>query len=161
MTVEKRLLQHFSKIEFSIPREGLTVLAISAEGQVISQMGQPREDKELQSLGALLAGVWQASEALKDFMSNDESKDDLRLNFQNAHSGYLLLPPSEKNPKIIFAFIFEEQTNPGKIKHLARKIRDHFDEIEIFNQESGKNEELLFKDITEDEVDKLFSFAGI
>lgn len=161
MTIENRLLEHFSKIEFNIPSKGLTVLAISAEGQILSQMGQQRDSRELQSLGALLAGVWQASEALKDFMSDDDSKEDLRLNFQNAHSGYLLLPPSDKNPKIVFAFVFEKQTNPGKIKHLAGKIRDHFDDIEILNQESGKEEELLFKDITEDEVDKLFSFAGI
>lgn len=161
MTIEMRLIKHFSKIPFDLPKEGLTVLAISAEGQVLSQMGYQRERKELQSLGALLAGVWQASEALKDFMSKDDCKEDLKLNFQNAHSGYLVLSPSLKNPKIIFAFVFEEQTNPGKIKHLAGKVRDHFDEIEILNQESGKEEELLFKDITEDEVDTLFSFAGI
>jgi len=161
MTIDKRLLEHFSKIPFDIPSEGLTVLAISKEGQVLSQMGHQRENNDLQSLGALLAGVWQASEALKNFMKKDDSKEDLKLNFQNTHSGYLLLPLTQRNPQIIFAFIFEEQTNPGKIKHVAGKIRDHFDEIEILNQESGKEEELLFKDITEDEVDKLFSFAGI
>ncbi len=161
MTIENRLLEHFSKINFDLPSVGLTVLAISAEGQVLAQMGDERESKELQSLGALLAGVWQASEALKEFMSDDGPKDDLRLNFQNAHSGYLLLPPTEKNPKIVFAFVFQKQTNPGKIKHLAGKIRNHFNEIEILKMDNGKEEELLFKDITEDEVDKLFSFAGI
>ena len=71
------------------------------------------------------------------------------------------MPPSEKNPKIIFAFIFENQTNPGKIKHIAGKIRDHFNSIEILKKENGEKEEFLFKNITEDEVDKLFSFAGI
>ncbi len=161
MTIENTLLEHFSKITFDLPKKGLTVLAISAEGQVLTQMGELRDSKELQSLGALLAGVWQASEALKDFMSEEDSREDLKLNFQNAHSGYLLLPPTQKNPRIVFAFVFEKQTNPGKIKHLAGKIRDHFDEIEIMNLDTGKEEELLFKDITEDEVDKLFSFAGI
>lgn len=161
MTIENKLLEHFSKITFDLPSSGFTVLAISAEGQILAQMGEVKEANELQSLGALLAGVWQASEALKDFMSDDNSKEDLRLNFQNAHSGYLLLPPTKKNPKIIFAFVFEKQTNPGKIKHLAGKIRTHFDEIEIMNVDNGKEEELLFKDITEDEVDKLFSFAGL
>ena len=161
MSVEKTLLEHFSKIDFPIPDKGLTLLAISAEGQVLAQMGEEKKSNELQSLGALLAGVWQASEALKDFMSDEQEKDDRKLNFQHAHSGYLLLPPSEKNPKIIFAFIFENQTNPGKIKHIAGKIRDHFNSIEILKKENGEKEEFLFKNITEDEVDKLFSFAGI
>ncbi len=161
MTVENTLLDHFQKLDLEIPAQGFTILAISAEGQVLAQMGEERESKELQSLGALLAGVWQASEALKDFLTTKEDQDELRLNFQNAHSGYLLLPPSEKNPKITFAFLFEKQTNPGKIKFLAGKIRTHFDEIEILQKDTGKAEEYLFKNITEDEVDKLFSFAGI
>jgi len=161
MSVEKTLQEHFEKLSFDTPRNGFTVLAISADGQVLSQMGDKKDSKELQSLGALLAGVWQASEALKDFMSEDESKENLRLSFQNAHSGYLILPPSEKNPKIIFAFLFEKQTNPGKLKHLAGKIKNHFNEIEILNKDSSESEEFLFKNITEDEVDKLFSFAGL
>ena len=161
MTVENTLLDHYKKLDVEIPSTGFTILAISAEGQVLAQMGEEKERKDLQSLGALLAGVWQASEALKDFMSTEEDKDELRLNFQNAHSGYLLLPPTPKNPKITFAFLFEKQTNPGKIKYLAGKIRSHFDEIEILRKDMGSEEEYLFKNITEDEVDKLFSFAGI
>jgi predicted regulator of Ras-like GTPase activity (Roadblock/LC7/MglB family) len=161
MIVEKKLQAHFEKIDFELPSKGFTILAISAEGQVLTQLGEAKNNKELQSLGALLAGVWQASEALKDFMDKDVSKDELKLTFQNTDSGYLLLPPTEKNPKIIFAFLFEKQVNPGKIKFLAGKISDHFSEIEILEKNNGEKEEFLFKNITEDEVDKLFSFAGI
>ena len=79
----------------------------------------------------------------------------------NSSSGYFVLPPNESNPKILWGFLFENQVNPGKVKYLASKVREHFNEVQILMSNESAEEDFLFKNVTNEEVDDLFSFAGI
>jgi hypothetical protein len=114
-------------------------------------------------LGALLVGMWQASEAVGDFLSGSAEKD-LTLSFQSSNKGFFLLRPTEKNKEVFWGVLFESEVNPGKIKLYAKKMRSFYDEIKIIESKDMNNTqdgEFLFQNITEDEVDKLFSFAGL
>lgn len=160
MSLEAKVTNHFNGFKEKEILLDTTVLAISNDGQVLCQMGQKKSSKDAQSLGALLVGVWQASEAASELLSKDNA--EMGLSFQNSNNGFFLLGPTEKNPKVFWAVLLENQVNPGKIKVVMKKLRNHFDDLKILEGiEASKNDSFLFKNITEEEVDDLFSFAGI
>lgn len=163
MTIEENLKNHFESFSGKAVLSNSTVLALSRDGRVYGQLGVQRSSKDIQSLGALLVGMWQASEAVKGFM-NEERTKDLNLSFQSSESGFFILKPGNINKEIFWGLLFEKETNPGKIKLYFKKLRDHFENIEILPSRELGNEQdgdFLFKDVTEEEVDKLFSFAGL
>lgn len=163
MSIESRLTDHFESFSGKEILEKTTVLALSRDGRVYGQLGVKRSSQDIQSLGALLVGMWQASEAVKDFL-NERQENDLNLSFQSSQSGFLILKPGLNNKEIFWGLLFEKEVNPGKVKLYFKKLRDHFDSIEVLPSkmsEDEKNGEYLFKDITEEEVDRLFSFAGL
>ncbi len=163
MTIEARLEEHFEKFSGRNILAKATILALSHDGRVYGQLGIKKSATDIQSLGALLVGMWQASEAVKGFMDTSQT-DDLNMSFQSSHSGFFILRPGERNPNVFWGLLFENETNPGKIKLYFKKLRDHFEGVEILpakNKDDEGDGSYLFKDITEDEVDKLFSFAGL
>jgi hypothetical protein len=112
-------------------------------------------------MGALLVGLWQASDTLSDLIEKEEDQD-LKLSFQSSSSGYYLLSPGPNNPRVFWAFIFEGALNPGKIKVLSQKLRDHMDGVVYLNvSEASAGSKQLFNNITDEEMDKLFSFAEV
>jgi hypothetical protein len=163
MSISKKIEEHFSKFNGKEVLEKTTILALSRDGQVFGQLGKIKSEKDIQSLGALLVGMWQASEAVGDFLSGSAEKD-LTLSFQSSNKGFFLLRPTEKNKEVFWGVLFESEVNPGKIKLYAKKMRSFYDEIKIIESKDMNNTqdgEFLFQNITEDEVDKLFSFAGL
>jgi hypothetical protein len=163
MSIEKRLEDHFGKFPEKDILAKVTVLALSHDGRVYGQLGVKKSPADIQSLGALLVGMWQASEAVKGFMDTSPN-DDLNLAFQSSNGGFFILRPGVKNKNVFWGLLFENETNPGKVKLYFKKLRDHFEAIEILpakNKEDEGDGSYLFRDITEDEVDKLFSFAGL
>ncbi|MCF8058133.1 MAG: hypothetical protein K9K67_02485 [Bacteriovoracaceae bacterium] len=163
MSILKKLENHFNNFNGKEVLKETTILALSHDGRVFGQLGKIKSDKDIQSLGALLVGMWQASEAVGEFLSGNDEKD-LILSFQSSDKGFFLLRPTEKNKEVFWGILFESEVNPGKIKLYAKKVREFFDKIKIIESKDMENiqdGDFLFKNITEDEVDKLFSFAGL
>ena len=158
MNVEDKLNEKIETFSHQQLLDSISILAISLEGQVLGHLGKKIDLSKTQSMGALLVGLWQASETLADLIENE---DDLKLSFQSSSSGYYLLSPGANNPKVFWAFVFEGAMNPGKIKVLAQKLRDHMDEVTYLEESNLGDTSQLFNNITDEEMDKLFSFAGV
>jgi hypothetical protein len=74
MSISKKIEEHFSKFNGKEVLEKTTILALSRDGQVFGQLGKIKSEKDIQSLGALLVGMWQASEAVGDFLSGSQER---------------------------------------------------------------------------------------
>ncbi len=160
MSVEKKLIEKIKSFSHIDLLESISILALSVEGQVLGHLGKKLSHNKMQSMGALLVGLWQASDTLTDLIENKDD-EDLKLSFQSSSSGYYLLSPGHNNPKVFWAFIFEGVINPGKIKVLSQKLRDHMDEVVYLSGNAGNESVELFNNVTDEEMDKLFSFAGV
>jgi hypothetical protein len=119
------------------------------------------------SIGALLGGVWQASKALSDFIPNKETDGLFRLSFDTSSQGIYILPLKIHEEELFLGLIYYNEVNPGLIKNKIRDLAQSFTEYmntEIKNtvvkkSHQKKSDDFLFQDITDAEMDKLFSFS--
>ena len=113
---------------------------------------------EVSHTGALLAGLWQSAEHLKA-RALGEFDEPLRLDFGSSARGVFVIPAEEK----LVAAIFQDCLNPAKLKCELKLLRDELllhlevDELEVPEPEK---DESLFHNITDDEMDRLFSPIG-
>ena len=121
------------------------------------------------SIGALLGGVWQASRALADFIpkknekSNNHEEEIFRLSFDTSSQGIYILPIKIYNEELFLGLIYFDEINPGLIKNKIREMALSFTEFmehELKNKIDIQREEFLFSDITDAEMDNLFSFSN-
>lgn len=120
-----------------------------------------KESMDNHSIGALIGGVWQAALTLAKFGENNSKDSDFRLNFSTSSDGFYILPLFQNNVELYLGIIYKSQKNPAQLWHYCRKIRDLVLEnlpAEVIS--SSDNSTTLFSDITDNEMDKLFSFSG-
>jgi hypothetical protein len=163
MSLNKKLSEHFEAFPQKEILKKTTIFALSKDGRVYGQLGKKRDEKDVQSLGALLVGLWQASEAVEGFL-DENSSGEMALSYQDSARGFYILRPNKNNPDVFWGLLFEGVVNPGKIKVYFKGLREHFNQIKILDKkelESNGNGSTLFQDITDEEVDQLFSFAGL
>ena len=111
------------------------------------------------SMGALFGGLWQAAETLVQYVPV-ENQDGFRLSFDSSNSGIFILPiPFAKEPLFLSA-IYSSQRNPALIKNNLRTLKNFLMDKESFivQEETSTDNNLLFGNITDDEMDQLFSF---
>jgi hypothetical protein len=120
------------------------------------------------SIGALLGGVWQAARALADFIPKEESKEGYRLSFDTSSQGVYIVPITVGAEELYLGLIYHDEVNPGFIKNKMREMATSFGEFleqelkESFGKNqvrSNENNDFLFGDITDTEMDRLFAFA--
>ncbi|MCR9205226.1 MAG: hypothetical protein NXH75_11645 [Halobacteriovoraceae bacterium] len=157
--INKNLKNHFQAYGSSSVFEKVTVFLITKDGQVLEKLGNIWEG-DTASLGALFVGILEASEAVKESVTGD-TEGEMDLSYSSSKTGFFILKPTENNPDIFWAFLYKEAVNPGKIRVYGKKLRDHFNQIKILEKHSPKSDKDLFKNITDEEMDNLFSFAGI
>ncbi len=137
---------------------------------------QNRQHNKLNShsIGALLGGVWQASEALSEFIPHKESEMNYRLSFDTTSDGIYIVPIQFEYEKMYLGLIYFGEINPGLIKSKIRDIAlglsrflamhpmDLITTDEKQKKLKSKNkhnvEKFLFEDITDQEIDRMFSF---
>ncbi len=121
------------------------------------------------SVAALVSGVWQASEALVGLVQQSSNELDFRLAFDTSSQGIYLFPLNLVKKKYFLGAIYKDCLNPGQLKRQISLIKD---ELELMFQSSKfsepklssvkeTKEEYLFKDISDAEMDSLFSLGGI
>jgi hypothetical protein len=119
------------------------------------------------SVSALVSGVWQASEALMGLANPNQDVMEFRLGFDTSSQGIYLFPFSLSGKRYFLGAIYHECVNPGQLKRQVAMIKEEMDrlfvELPVENKKVTKNngrEGFLFQEITDAEIDRLFS-AGI
>jgi hypothetical protein len=118
------------------------------------------------SVAALVSGVWQASEALMNLVDKENQIMDFRLGFDTTSQGIYLYPLCLGGKKYFLGAIYGDCLNPGQLKRQVSLIKD---EMEIFFAAEpvsrkvivSAREGYLFQDISDSEMDRLFSLGGI
>jgi hypothetical protein len=120
------------------------------------------------SVGALLGGVWQAARALAAFIPKEESREGYRLSFDTSSQGVYIVPITVGAEELYLGLIYHDEVNPGFIKNKMREMATSFGEFleQELTESFGKNQtrsiennDFLFGDITDSEMDRLFAFA--
>lgn len=118
------------------------------------------------TIGALLGGAWQAANALSSFIKNANQSKEFRLSFDTSESGIYALPIYVNSSEYYLGIIYSNENSPGKIKSKMRLIADKMEgqakcvTCNTSNTQHSDNKgEYLFKDISDNEIDKIFSFV--
>lgn len=160
-SLEKQMLDLYKHCPHQDSFLQSSLVVMTEEGQVVVELGLPLGRDKVHQTGVLLAGAWQASLALSEENQNNEEKV---LSLGSSDSGFLVLPFSYHH-KLILGVVYQNDLNPGKLKMKSKLLRDFLSENlsqqVVDNNQQEKDENYLFKNITDDELDELFSFAGI
>ena len=124
------------------------------------------QNKTTNSVAALVSGLWQASEALMGLVSEDNQIMEFRLGFDTSSQGIYLFPFMLSGKTYFLGAIYTDCLNPGQLKRQISMIKN---EMELFLEASPAlksnlittRQGYLFQDITDAEMDRLFSLGGI
>ena len=112
------------------------------------------------TVGALMAGSWQAANALSGFIQGSR-EEIFRFSFDTSERGIYILPFSIKKTAFLLGVIFQGQVNPGLIKSKMRQMLERLlQHVEKIKEENPmpQREKFLFNEISDREIDRLFSF---
>ena len=120
------------------------------------------ETKTASSCGALMGGTWQAAMTLISFIGKNKKQADFRLSFDSSQEGVHILSSGQfHNHKVYLGAIFTGQVNPAmlknKIKNLNFKLSDFIKSCSAEIKKSNNEENFLFSNITDSEIDAMFS----
>tara|TARA_R110002049_G_scaffold260900_1_gene436978 strand:+ start:32 stop:523 length:492 start_codon:yes stop_codon:yes gene_type:complete len=111
------------------------------------------------NMSALLGGVWQASMALID-LNNFKTRNELKLGFDDGETGFCIVQITIATRPCYACLVFKNEIAPGALRSALRlwcdKIADALVEWKPAAHRSG----YLFKDVTDDEIDRLFGFGS-
>ncbi|MAZ48844.1 MAG: hypothetical protein CME65_09780 [Halobacteriovoraceae bacterium] len=115
------------------------------------------------TIGALISGLWQASESLSTQVTNKESFNEYRLAFDSSDQGVYVLPLVIFGETYFLSAIYNKELNPGKLKNQMRLIKSNIEiYMSSFKRTKAENREgYLFEDITDEEIDRMFQVSGI
>lgn len=158
MSLQQDMREFFKQME--IP-SGVRIIVSRQDG---IQMVDTHKDNLSQSLSALCAGSWEASWAMLKTMRPRDNFNDYRFCFDTSSHGVLILPFPLKNQIFYIAGIYDNALNPALLKRKIQNLK-----IQLVNQLEKKinssssklaeipvNENYLFTDITDEEMDRLF-----
>lgn len=124
------------------------------------------QDNTTTSVAALVSGVWQASEALMGLVYKENDIMDFRLGFDTSSQGIYLFPFSLSGKRYFLGAIYNDCLNPGQLKRQITLIKEEMERLFI-NEPLPKKSVMtvrqgyLFQDISDAEIDRLFSLGGM
>ncbi len=111
------------------------------------------------ALGALLGGVWQASKALMELHQHNKN-NDFKLGFDDGSSGFCVVDFYVADKPCYACLMFEDEIAPsalrGQLRHWCDELALQLKSWRAPNKRGG----FLFKDVTDEEIDRLFGFEG-
>jgi hypothetical protein len=118
------------------------------------------------SVAALVSGVWQASEALMGLVHKQNEVMEFRLGFDTSSQGIYLFPFMLSGKKYFLGAIYNDCLNPGLLKRQVTLIKEEMERLFANEPLPKKNivsvrEGYLFQDISDAEIDRLFSLGGL
>lgn len=117
--------------------------------------------EESSSIGALVGGLWQAATSLNSIVSNKNKEFDFRLSFDTSNQGIYILPININKKEFYICAIYNEVDNPALLKRNLRNLQGNLENfLSDYNfKKLESREDYLFKNITDEEMDNLFSFS--
>ena len=132
---------------------GVNLYLIRRDGSIVYTDG---DSKDTQTVGALISGAWQAT---MEILKKKESAG-FRFSFGSSSSGIYVLSLVLGGEVMYLASMFENEMNPGRFKVKMRKMRDGLDEkLDGLSPSNASKDDFLFEDLSDDEVNSLFSFG--
>ena len=118
------------------------------------------------SVAALVSGVWQASEALMGLVHKQNDIMEFRLGFDTSSQGIYLFPFMLSGKKYFLGAIYNDCLNPGLLKRQVTLVKEEMERLFANEPLPKKNigslrQGYLFQDISDAEIDRLFSLGGI
>lgn len=129
------------------------------------------QNQTTSSVSALVSGVWQASEALMGMVHDNSDILEFRLGFDTSSQGIYLFPFDLLEKRYFLGAIYHNCVNPGQLKRQITLIKEEM--VLLFQEESKKQpikkntkkntgrDGFLFNEITDAEIDRIFSVGGI
>ncbi|HXH76653.1 MAG TPA: hypothetical protein VNJ08_16910 [Bacteriovoracaceae bacterium] len=125
------------------------------------------QDNTTTSVAALVSGLWQASEALMGLVHEGREVMEFRLGFDTSSQGIYLFPFSLTNKRYYLGAIYHDCVNPGQLKRQIAMIKEEMDRLFLSEPAPAPlppvrgRDGFLFQDISDAEIDRLFSLGGI
>lgn len=140
-------------------KDGVTLSFVREDG-IILYSNFPNE-LQAKSIGALVAGVWQAARSLASFTC-EKDEEDFTLSYNTSSDGIVTYPISYDQKTYFLCGIYQEELNPAVIKQKLKLLQGKLLDFLIDNIEAGSQirEGFLFDDISDDEMDGLFTVMG-
>ncbi len=120
------------------------------------------------SVAALVSGVWQASEALMGLVRSNSNAMEFRLGFDTSSEGIYLFPFDLEGKRYFLGAIYKDCVNPGQLKRKISMIKEEMDllfaqlpKTKTTTRNTVERDGYLFKDISDEEIDRLFGVRGI
>lgn len=160
----KRFFEEYSDID-RLSRSSLFMCR--QDGMLVYHNNGLGDQVDKNSVGALLGGIWQAAQALTNFLPNQDDMDSYRLSFDTSSQGVFIQPIIIEDVPYYLGLLYNNEINPAQIKsklkilminfkkYLDQEIDNLSDEFDSVKREDG----FLFTDISDAEMDRLFAFA--
>ena len=138
-----------------------TLILARQDGVIVYEQDENLSLKKKQALGALMAGAWQAAEAMSDFFPT-EGNSFFRLGFDTSESGIYVLPIQTTNDVFYVGLFYKDELNPAVLKNKLRSLSNQIlQELSIYFDARESLNKPLFENITDDEIEVIFSVAGV
>ncbi len=116
-----------------------------------------------QSAAALMSGLWQAAQALVNFIPSDNQGDSFRLTYDTSSKGLYICPIIVHKEEYYLGVSYAGVLNPGQlkqnIKHTALRLSDFINKnVGAIKVEVDKGETYLFQEISDEEMDRIFPY---
>lgn len=119
-----------------------------------------KNENRKNAIGALVAGVFHASIELMN--KNNMKTEEYNLNFSDTSSGVHIIKINVNDQEYFLGSVYQNEVNPGKLKVELRKISKNIIHIlKNVKKEIKMRNEYLFKDISDNEIDAMFSTVGV
>lgn len=160
----KRFFEEYSDID-RLSRSSLFMCR--QDGMLVYHNNGLGDQVDKNSVGALLGGIWQAAQALTNFLPKQDDMDSYRLSFDTSSQGVFIQPIIIEDVPYYLGLLYNNEVNPAQIKsklkilminfkkYLDQEIDNLSDEFDSVKGEDG----FLFTDISDAEMDRLFAFA--
>lgn len=127
----------------------------------ISIYSNSEDDFESATICALVSGVWQAAKQLNTLIDNENDFFEHRLSFDTTANGLYILPIKIFNEEYFVCSLYKNVSNPAKLKRDLRQLKDqleiHLDGVVVEKRIDRSG--YLFKNITDEEIDKIFEYG--
>jgi len=130
------------------------------DGGVLYKYGPIVNNVEPDSICVLMSGAWQAAETVSLMASKEKAlKGFFRFSFDTSSNGMYILPLTINSKKYYLGALFYDQKNPAILKNEIKKLLFSFQsEILSFDEAEVENQSFLFGNITDKEMNDIFSF---
>lgn len=120
------------------------------------------QDETTSSVSALVSGVWQASEALMGLVGKIDDLFEYRLGFDTSSEGIYLFSFDIGGRNYCCGAIYKDCLNPGLLKRQVMMLKADLEKLHVpkLKEDSHIREGFLFSEITDEEMDNLFTLSG-